>query len=110
MEPLTALGLAANVLQFIDFTSKLVSAGLRIHEAGKSQLELDLGLVVEDLSLVSQNLQVSLALPGLHVALNANDQVGTPYSLAHGFRALTGPIGSGQSSYRVLQVERRACS
>ena len=75
MDPISALSLAANILQFIDFTSKLFSAGYQMHQAGTSQLELDLGLVVRDLGDASRNLKASLNPPGVHVVLTSDDQV-----------------------------------
>jgi hypothetical protein len=45
MDPLTALGLAANIIQFVDFAAKLISAGSHIHKTGTSQSEIDLGSV-----------------------------------------------------------------
>lgn len=75
MDPVSAFGLAANILQFIDLTSKLFSAGYQLHQAGTSQLELDLGLVIRDLGDVTRGLNVSLRPPGVNVVLNADDQV-----------------------------------
>jgi hypothetical protein len=36
MEPLSALGVASNVVQFVDFATKLVSQTVRIHRAAQS--------------------------------------------------------------------------
>jgi hypothetical protein len=66
MEPLTTLGLAANVL--------------------------DLGLVVEDLSLIRHDLDVSFAPLGVHVVLNVEDQVRT--QVRHVILILAGSNGS----------------
>ena len=79
MDPISAFGLAANVLQFIDFASKLFSAGYQMHQAGTSQLSLDLGLVVRDLGDLSRNLNTSLNSPGVPVALASDDQVRTHF-------------------------------
>lgn len=76
MDPLGALGLAANILQFIDFTSKLFTAGSQLHHLGTSQLELDLGPVAQDLGDVTRTLIVSLNPPGVHTVLTSDDQVG----------------------------------
>lgn len=57
MDPLTAFGLAANVLQFIDFTSKLFVLGMEIYRVGESVRNLNLGLVVDDLNSLSLKLK-----------------------------------------------------
>lgn len=75
MDPISALGLAANILQFVDFASKLFSAGYQLHHAGTSQQELDLGLVVRDLGDVSRNLRTALNPARAPVALSSDDQV-----------------------------------
>jgi hypothetical protein len=77
MDPLSALSLAANILQFIDFTSKLFAAGAQLHQLGTHQLELDLGPVARDLGDVTRKLIVSLNPPGVKTALTSDDQVGS---------------------------------
>jgi hypothetical protein len=39
MDPLAALGLAANVLQFVDFAAEIVSKGNAIHKSASGALE-----------------------------------------------------------------------
>ena len=57
MEPLTALGLAANIFQFIDFASKLFSLGQDIYRAGESRRNIGLRLILKDLRGLSENLK-----------------------------------------------------
>jgi hypothetical protein len=33
MDPITAIGFAANILQFIDYSAKVISAGIEIYES-----------------------------------------------------------------------------
>jgi hypothetical protein len=33
MDPITAIGFAANILQFIDYSVKVISAGIEIYES-----------------------------------------------------------------------------
>jgi hypothetical protein len=53
MEPLVALGLAANIVQLINFTTELVSKGHEMHRS-------DDGALVEnsELQAVTENLQM----------------------------------------------------
>lgn len=41
MDPLTALGLAANILTFIDFGAKLITSATEIYESGKGSKRED---------------------------------------------------------------------
>ncbi|KAH6672603.1 hypothetical protein B0J14DRAFT_514181 [Halenospora varia] len=52
MDPLTALSLAGNVIQFVDFGSKLLSQGYELYKSTGGRLELDeeLELITADLS------------------------------------------------------------
>jgi hypothetical protein len=52
LDPLTAFGLAANVLQFVDFTAKLVSKGNDIHRSATGMLPEH-----EQISTISSRLQ-----------------------------------------------------
>lgn len=74
MDPLTAFGLAANILQFIDFTSKLFVLGKEIHGAGESARNLNLGLIVNDLNSLALKLKNDTgSLSG--VGLSEDDKV-----------------------------------
>jgi hypothetical protein len=33
MDPITAIGFAANILQFIEYSAKIISAGIEIYES-----------------------------------------------------------------------------
>jgi hypothetical protein len=90
MDPLSALGLAANILQFVDFTSKLFSAGYNLHKAGSTHLELDLGQVVDDLGDVARHLTSSLCPPGMQGALNSDDQASTSLLLLYMLYLISG--------------------
>jgi hypothetical protein len=57
MDPLTAFGLAANILQFIDFAGRLFGLGKEIYRSGESARNLHLGLIVKDLNSLSLNLK-----------------------------------------------------
>ncbi len=49
MEALAGVSLAANVLQFIDFTTRLVSTGVEIHKLGASSENGDLETITRRL-------------------------------------------------------------
>ena len=59
MDPLTALGLAANIVQFVDFTSKLISQSHEIYRSADGALEDHVALenVANNLSKLSDELK-----------------------------------------------------
>jgi hypothetical protein len=58
MDPFTAIGLASNVLQFIDFSYKVISGVNKIRSSatGMTPENERLSVLVEDLNVVTQNL------------------------------------------------------
>jgi len=58
MDPFSALGLAGNIVQFVDFSSKLISAGVEIYKStdGISQRNMELIEVFEDLNSITEAL------------------------------------------------------
>jgi hypothetical protein len=56
---LTALGLASNILSFIDFASKLISQGHEIYKSTSGALEenVDIGVLANDLSVHAKKLK-----------------------------------------------------
>ncbi|KAH7357079.1 hypothetical protein BKA65DRAFT_220909 [Rhexocercosporidium sp. MPI-PUGE-AT-0058] len=52
MDPLTAIGLASNIISFVEFVSKLISQGHEIYRStsGTSQENIDINILVTDLS------------------------------------------------------------
>lgn len=75
MDPLTALGLAANAIQFVEFTSQLLSTAQEIHHAGASNAVLDLELISNDMSRLDTNLKEALDGQSESDALQEDDQV-----------------------------------
>lgn len=75
MDPLTAFSLAANVLQFVEFASNLLSAAYDVHHAGASAPNLDLDLVVNDLCQLNVKLKSSLRVTLSGTVLDVDDQV-----------------------------------
>ena len=57
MEALAGLGVAANILQVIDFSSRLLSAGHQIYQKGSSIQNEELELVITD--FIAQNDQLT---------------------------------------------------
>ena len=64
MDPLSAFGVAVNVIQLVDFSTKLVSGARQIHHSSDSELEehTELKLVTDDLAKLAQGLANSIAL------------------------------------------------
>jgi len=75
MDPLTALGLAANIIQFVDFASKLLSTGQELYQSGASAPNLELSLVADDVLLLCTKLKNSSAPYSRPANLTDDDQV-----------------------------------
>jgi hypothetical protein len=58
MDPLTALGLAGNVVQFVDFSSKLLCGAYEVYSStsGATAETADLGVAIKDLQAVTRRL------------------------------------------------------
>lgn len=56
IDPLSALGLASNILQFVEFGCKLVSDGYELHENGSLSGVDELELVTKDLICLAKDL------------------------------------------------------
>lgn len=63
MDPISALGLAGNVVQFLDFGGRLVSKGKEIYKSsdGTTESVIELELIYEGLSEVVDNLRTPQA-------------------------------------------------
>ena len=59
LDPLSAVSLAATVVQFVDFSSKIVSKGYHLYTSAGGALPENarLGYVIEDLRSVTTRLQ-----------------------------------------------------
>ena len=59
MDPLSAIGLASNVVQFVDFASRLISTGTEVYESvsGVTDRTLELERIYKNLSSFSLKLQ-----------------------------------------------------
>jgi hypothetical protein len=64
IDPLSALGLAANVVQFIEFAAKLISKGHRIHKAADGALveNLELEAIIHRIRRLNDEIHASLYL------------------------------------------------
>lgn len=59
LDPFSALGLASNVVQFVDFGRKLVSGAVELYQAtdGTSTANAELELIIQDLGEISAGLE-----------------------------------------------------
>src|SRR4051794_32273960 len=66
MEPLSAIGLAGNIIQFVDFGAKVVSIAAEIHKSSTGSLREheELDLVVKDLEQQCSTLNSALRASG----------------------------------------------
>jgi hypothetical protein len=66
LDPLSAIGLCGNIVQFINFGSSLLSEGLALHRsvAGASPENIDLEVVARDLSSLSISLSIPYSVGG----------------------------------------------
>lgn len=77
MDPLTALGLAGNIVQFIDFSCKILSDSYEIYRAGSTSEHEEINFIATDLSTLADRIQHGLgSASGLNGPINANEQVG----------------------------------
>ncbi|KAF2500118.1 hypothetical protein BU16DRAFT_556601 [Lophium mytilinum] len=58
MEALAAFGLAAGILQIVDLSAKLLSAGYQIYESGSTIRTSEYALVVDDLSSLNDKIKL----------------------------------------------------
>ena len=56
LDPLNALGLASNIIQFVDFGVKLFSTSKQIYRSGSSTQNLDIDTITQDLEKLSGGL------------------------------------------------------
>jgi len=74
IDPFSALGLAANIVQFLDFGQKLVSKGKEIYMSadGQQAHHFELELIYDDLSVIASTLTTPSA-----VSVNSNTSIQT---------------------------------
>ena len=77
MDPLSALSLAANVLQFVEFTTKILAVGHEIYQSGTSSANANLELVTKDIHSLGAKLKTTALPEGLPKVLTEDDQVGS---------------------------------
>ena len=59
MDPIAALGIAANVAQFVQFAGALMGQGWALYKDGNITTDLDLALVISDLHDISRQIATS---------------------------------------------------
>ena len=59
LDPMSAISLAGNVVQFVDFTSRIVSKGRRVYLSAEGALpkNLELEVITNDLSQIAKSLR-----------------------------------------------------
>lgn len=76
LDPITALGVAGNIIQFVDFSTNVLTKGLEIRQIGSTRTNDKLEALTEDLAGLSQNLQTStLSDANGSTKLSDNEQV-----------------------------------
>ena len=64
MDPLTALGLAANVAQLVNYTMELLSVGREIYETGSSSTNEEFSVLANDFRSLTAKLKSSSSALG----------------------------------------------
>ncbi len=74
-EGLLAFGAAANIIQFVDFSFKILSTGYRVHKSSRSttQENQELEHVTIDLKKVTDDLDNAIQEDGLKQHASTND-------------------------------------
>lgn len=69
MDPITAVSFAATILQFVDFSSKLVKGAYEIYQSttGQAADDAQLSTIVDDLKDVTKTLQSDVKGDSCHV-------------------------------------------
>ncbi|KAI9679715.1 MAG: hypothetical protein M1822_007321 [Bathelium mastoideum] len=95
MEAIAALGIASNIIQFVDFSLKVVSKGNHIYRSNDGSLaeHNDLELVTNDLLILQKGIEQSLTAP----SLNDSDEDGDKKAM----KALL--LASDKSAKNLLQ-------
>jgi hypothetical protein len=76
MEALAAFGVAANVLQIVDFSVKLLSTGHQVLQTGSTVNNSELEVVAKDLRALSENIKRTVRpTPTIMGCLSNDDQV-----------------------------------
>ncbi|KAF7907807.1 hypothetical protein BELL_0935g00040 [Botrytis elliptica] len=73
MDPLTVLSIAGNVIQFVDFSWKLISGAQEIYRGGRLDVHTETKKVVEDLSKFSSEMSISIRSDGKFKVLTPNE-------------------------------------
>jgi hypothetical protein len=73
MDPLTALSLAGNIMQFVDFSTKLISAIHQIHDKGEFDVLARVGSDANSLRDYATKLQRPLHAPGVSGCLTEDE-------------------------------------
>ncbi|THV43694.1 hypothetical protein BGAL_1083g00010 [Botrytis galanthina] len=73
MDPLTVLSIAGNVIQFVDFSWKLISGAQEIYKGGRLDVHTETKKVVEDLSKFSSEMSISIRSDGKFKVLTPNE-------------------------------------
>jgi hypothetical protein len=61
MDPLTAVGLAGNIIQFVDFAGKLVPGAVTLYNGPKLE-NLEMETLIEDIKMLAQTTRTLLGL------------------------------------------------
>lgn len=77
MDPLTALGLAGNIVQLVDFGCKTLSESYEIYKAGSTSAHEAINFIATDLATLADRIRHDLeSASGVKGPINANEQVG----------------------------------
>jgi hypothetical protein len=71
MDPLAAIGLASNIVAFVEFASKLITGAHEVYSSvsGTTNDNADMAIVVEDVRAMTRRLQVAKPVTDDEVAL-----------------------------------------
>jgi hypothetical protein len=84
LDPVSALGIAGNVLQFVDFASKVVSKGTQYYKSLDGALveNTELSAVADNLSKLSRRLETSMPLEASMLGIRRHGESDPQYSPA----------------------------
>jgi hypothetical protein len=75
MDPFTAVGLAGNIIQFLDFTSKLIDTGVEVSRSGGTAENHELQNIATDFEILCKLSHHLRPEPGQVTCVSPEDQV-----------------------------------
>lgn len=105
LEGLAALGLAANIIQVIDFSTKLLSSARQINASGSTVRNSDLELIAIDLKNTNEELRSCIGIRTTHET--RDEQVCKNWSSSSDSRQFNFPVIYQYARIDIIRIEKQ---